>query len=272
MTNNTGPIKSLQSKKLFALDQPIKEFYKLADAKEHILFSCKNTNLHIFDYNEQLPRLYQLDKSGVLGQTAEQIFNDNINVAKQIHDADQEILLTGKTKWFLRKFNLTRNSVILSIYDTGFRTLLKDSANNAVGLLGFGIGTNSLDKETTPFLTSKELKSFKFNPEVYCLLHCYPALYTIQTAGLTRRETEILYAFMRYHSMKRIAKKLKNISPRTVETHIEHCKTKLNVQNKTELLELLWQTNFAYLSLELISKLCFITNFHQKPPPKNTVI
>jgi DNA-binding CsgD family transcriptional regulator len=53
---------------------------------------------------------------------------------------------------------------------------------------------------------------------------------------LTKRESEILYHLIRYYSAKLVGQKL-NISPRTVEKHIEFIKEKFNVKSKNQLIE-----------------------------------
>lgn len=53
---------------------------------------------------------------------------------------------------------------------------------------------------------------------------------------LTKRESEILFLLIRYYSAKLVSQKL-NISPRTVEKHIEVIKEKFNIRSKNQLIE-----------------------------------
>lgn len=53
---------------------------------------------------------------------------------------------------------------------------------------------------------------------------------------LTDREMDCIFYLLRGNTMKKIAKHL-NISPRTVETHLEQIKYKLNCANKSEIVE-----------------------------------
>lgn len=53
---------------------------------------------------------------------------------------------------------------------------------------------------------------------------------------LTEREMDCVFYLMRGNTMKRIAKYM-NISPRTVETHLENIKTKLNCNDKADIVE-----------------------------------
>ncbi len=55
---------------------------------------------------------------------------------------------------------------------------------------------------------------------------------------LTRRETEIAHLILSGMTMKQVAEQC-HISPRTVETHIDHLKQKLRVHKKPQLLQLL---------------------------------
>ena len=62
-----------------------------------------------------------------------------------------------------------------------------------------------------------------------------PSIHGIQT--LTPRERNILLLLCEGYTDKQTAKKL-NISPRTVEAHINHSKQKLNVKTRSELIAL----------------------------------
>jgi DNA-binding CsgD family transcriptional regulator len=64
--------------------------------------------------------------------------------------------------------------------------------------------------------------------------------YQNQISNLTVREYQCLRQLSHGMAAKYIANKL-NISVRTVETHIENLKDKLNCQNKSQLAELYWQ-------------------------------
>lgn len=53
--------------------------------------------------------------------------------------------------------------------------------------------------------------------------------------NLTERQTDCAFLLIKGMKYKEIARKLK-LSPRTVETHLNHLKTKLNCSNKTQLI------------------------------------
>ncbi len=60
---------------------------------------------------------------------------------------------------------------------------------------------------------------------------------------LTRKETEVLYFFIRGYISKHIAIKL-NRSRRTIETHIQNIKTKLDCNSKSNLIDFAHQNGF----------------------------
>lgn len=63
--------------------------------------------------------------------------------------------------------------------------------------------------------------------------------------GISEREAEILYYFVRGFSMRQIGNML-YISPKTVETHINNIKLKFSVANKCELINL--SINLGFLN------------------------
>lgn len=64
------------------------------------------------------------------------------------------------------------------------------------------------------------------------------------TLALTPREKDILFFIAKAKTAKRMAQIL-NVSPRTVYSHIEHIKTKLNCRTKGELADVAYQMGFA---------------------------
>lgn len=83
------------------------------------------------------------------------------------------------------------------------------------------------------------LSKLLFNPTPHAclkdLLGCYEIGGTHKKNKLTLREEEILFYLIRGKTTKEIARIL-NISPRTVETHIDNLKIKFQIHNKAELI------------------------------------
>jgi DNA-binding CsgD family transcriptional regulator len=66
-----------------------------------------------------------------------------------------------------------------------------------------------------------------------------------QSATLTPREKDILFFLAKAKTAKQIAHLLK-VSPRTVYSHMEHIKTKLNCHTKSELVDMAYHTGLAF--------------------------
>jgi DNA-binding CsgD family transcriptional regulator len=263
MVNNELSTNTIRNKNFFVLDKPIKAFYKLADKKENITIGCKNLDLRYYHCNEQMKQLHGWHANESYGLTICDIVSESsASVADQIQDIDKEMLVTGKTKFFVRELNIKNQSTISEV---GFRALIKDSSNNIAGLFGMGMAqTLNAGERFKSYLSSEELNPFMSFPKIYFLFNCCPAFYTLLKAKLTQRETETLYFFIRYRSIKMIARMLGNISPRTVEDHLYNCKKKLRVRTTIELSELLWGTNFVHISLEQIRGLIVTANYYWK--------
>ncbi len=56
-----------------------------------------------------------------------------------------------------------------------------------------------------------------------------------QKVNLSKRQMDVAYEILKGNSTKAIAENLK-LSPRTIETHINHLKCKFSCRNKTELI------------------------------------
>lgn len=68
---------------------------------------------------------------------------------------------------------------------------------------------------------------------------------------LSMRERECVYFYINGLTAKETAKKL-FISPRTVETHLEHVKQKLHCRNKSEIFKAILQKAINDCSLEFL--------------------
>ncbi|MBN2261064.1 MAG: response regulator transcription factor [Clostridiales bacterium] len=66
------------------------------------------------------------------------------------------------------------------------------------------------------------------------------------TIHLTSREFECLKLLARGHSFKTAASAM-NISPKTIEFHLNNVKHKLRVYSKAKLIELFYQSELAWL-------------------------
>lgn len=101
---------------------------------------------------------------------------------------------------------------------------LYNASSELIGLVGYSIPIGLK-------IINLEDKLQYFNKLVYA----NSTKYTQQETRLTTRESEILHYLVRGYSAKSTAARL-NISFRTVESHIDNIKTKLDVETKAELI------------------------------------
>ena len=77
-----------------------------------------------------------------------------------------------------------------------------------------------------------------FNPQTHPKKYSVKEpLDSLKKYGLSKRELDVLYYLIRRFSAKEIARNL-NISPRTVESHIDQLKEKLNVTSKNAIIDI----------------------------------
>jgi DNA-binding CsgD family transcriptional regulator len=140
---------------------------------------------------------------------------------------DQSVLAAGRKKRYLDVMEYHQGEVKVLI---GERMPLYYE-NKLMGLLiscqeitHFFINSIKLVK-STPSNIRSEFSSYEIVTEINTPAHI-----------LSKRETECLYWLLRGKSVKETAK-LMGISPRTVETHMETIKRKLNCATKSELIE-----------------------------------
>jgi len=82
----------------------------------------------------------------------------------------------------------------------------------------------------------------------------YTSDMSISNIKFTEREQDCVFYLLRGYTMKMTSKAL-NISPRTVESHLEQIKYKIKVKNKAAIIEyFLAQGMLSYIPRNIISK------------------
>jgi DNA-binding CsgD family transcriptional regulator len=159
-----------------------------------------------------------------LGKTAHKI--TSAKFAEKLIRNDRAVLLNKKVT-MIEEIGARKDG--LDIHALSIKIPWYDQNNNLLGLMGFSVilKINSI----TEFLTTMSELRLLNN------LHHIHHLHTIPThITLSPREKEVLEHVLRGLPAKRIGVLL-NISPRTVEYHIENMKAKFSVYSKSELIE-----------------------------------
>jgi hypothetical protein len=141
----------------------------------------------------------------------------------------------------------TETPNILSHHSISLKTPIKNSAGHNAGILGISLPI--LPNHT---FNIAQLVKYIDNTDHLTLIQSANALAALNRKGISQREAQTLFYFIRYKSPKPIANKIQNISCRTIEEHIIHCREKLSMHSTQELLSYLWEINFNYLTLNVI--------------------
>ncbi|MCL5260630.1 MAG: LuxR C-terminal-related transcriptional regulator [Gammaproteobacteria bacterium] len=155
------------------------------------------------------------------------------DTAKIIDNTDRRIMVTGRTECTLEYSDalLTKEGVYFSL-----KMPLYTVNNLTVGMLGISFRLN----ENNLITTAEALKNIQITSGLSIISDTFfrisAAKYLLHQAGLSPKETKILFGLCEGKSAKEIAKIL-NISYRTVETHIEHIKLKTNCNTKYQLID-----------------------------------
>ncbi|MFN7096694.1 MAG: helix-turn-helix transcriptional regulator [Gammaproteobacteria bacterium] len=164
----------------------------------------------------------------VIGKTDHQL---QINRYHENADAfiENDKYASENGSWFGIEACRHRNRPILAI---SYKKAIMNKDKKIAGVLGYILNFIEADKIKT--LVNKldlnmELFNYEKNTSVKLLT-------TDNLINLTRREAECLYYTLRGKTAKSIALIL-NISPKTVEFHIEQLKNKFEVMNKSQLMD-----------------------------------
>ena len=207
-------------KQMFGFGKPIKDILALC-ASDAVHVFWKDKESRFLGCNDIQARLIQTNFGSV-----DFIGRDCMDLcvpkeALMLMTNDGEVVKNSNIKLFAESFY---GRECLSL-----KSQLKDSANNIIGTFGaaFYFDEIALAKAVSVinrlnFLSQQQLSS---------VMRCVIA--NNSNYLLSKREKECVYYILRGMSAKEIGKVL-NISHRTVETHIEHIKSKLSCQTRSQ--------------------------------------
>ncbi|MBA2650448.1 MAG: hypothetical protein H0U75_12805 [Legionella sp.] len=118
------------------------------------------------------------------------------------------------------------------------RTVLKNEAEDMIGITAHCMDV-STTKAYEPYLLDHKIHGKDLSAASYILSDAYCPL------PLTAKQQRCLFLLVRGKTTKEIGKIL-DISPRTVEDHMNAIKNKLNCQSKSELIEKAIENGFLY--------------------------
>lgn len=198
------------------------------------IFAAKDIYLNILAVNDVLCKLLGFQSiHELVGLTDYDVRCDAVSFAEQFREEDKMVISKNKTLTFLNIIKYADGSIyrILSnkkpIYDA--------NTNQIIGLSCYG---TFLNEQTLATITKNLLRTDqKFSDKSAPSLGCYylDELPT-QEIILTKKQSTCLFYLLRGKTNKLIGKIL-NISPRTVEKHVEIIKYKFDCGSKSELIE-----------------------------------
>jgi DNA-binding CsgD family transcriptional regulator len=167
------------------------------------------------------------DKNSIIGKTLYEIDAPISAHASFMYASETDVLITQRPKSLFAIF--TYHSHIIKAMVMQLSPVLKDGVSQGISLAARFVDDSVINRLGINNLIERH-KNKK------CNLHITQ---TIQHKidGLTPRESETLFFLLRGHTAKEVGKHL-GISNRTVETHIESIKNKLDCQTKKEIIEL----------------------------------
>lgn len=142
--------------------------------------------------------------------------------------SDQEVMLTQKSLCFIRASQYAKNEQKILLIN---KSPITGPKNTIIGTFAYCI---DLTKAIDTLSNLLSIKQIRINKGSNLVTNKYFAGFKCGEVALTERQSECLFFLLRGKTVKEIAKFL-NLSPRTVEDHIEALKLKFACQNKHEL-------------------------------------
>jgi DNA-binding CsgD family transcriptional regulator len=167
------------------------------------------------------------DNHSIIGKTLYEIDAPISAHASLMYASETDVLMTQQPKSLFGIF--TYHSNIIKAMVMQLKPVLKDGVSQGVSLVARFVDDTVINR-----LGLNDLIERHKNKK--CNLHLTQTIEE-KIDGLSHRESETLFFLLRGHTAKEIGKHLE-ISNRTVETHIESIKNKLDCQTKKEIIEL----------------------------------
>ncbi len=189
----------------------------------------KDINLNYIACNDRILNIMQLTNKNLLLNNND--FNQPWALYANVYQKnDKKVIAIKKSCYFIHPAVTYQGDKILLLNK---KTPFIDKAQNVIGILGNNILIKC--KKFTNFFIDFHEQNIKLSL-LNDILDQYAMIEDYSEFGLTNREGQCLFYFVRGKTSKEIAEKL-NISNRTVETHIEHIKNKYNCVTKSNLIE-----------------------------------
>jgi len=172
------------------------------------------------------------------GKTDYEIPCDAVRFAKEFIAMDQKVIASGKRMLALdiQHYALGWKLILVE------RKIITDKNGKTIGLLNHCLDVSDVSFFKAHFLLysiDKKLQGDDLLPVSYILNNEHKPL------PLTDKQENCLFLLVRGKTIKEIAKIL-NLSPRTVEDHLDGIKTKLGCHYKSEIIEKAIDSNFLY--------------------------
>jgi DNA-binding CsgD family transcriptional regulator len=210
---------------------PILTLHNTDNKKTTTSMFTKDTSLRFDNTNKNMLHLFKLKSNNdLIGKT-----DDCLpwgEYFESIHKVDKQVL-AGKNFVFIEQSKDTAGNRIL-LYAK--KCPLFDNKKNIIGLEGkLKVVTGNYLLQIITLITTDEKRFGKNNSSQYLVKNSFE--------NLSERESECLFYLIRNRGLKTIGKLL-NISPRTVETHINNIKKKVNCYTTSQLIEKAFDIGF----------------------------
>lgn len=211
-------------KQLFGFNRNIRDILSICDSKPaHVYW--KDVNSSYIGCND-IQTGFLRKSFGAINFVGKPCFD--VFPSKWLQDIsanDKTVFHNKKTMFFVEGASLRE---CLSL-----KTVLEDSSSNVIGTIGISFYLDEISLSEALSV----INQLGLTPE-YTLLYSKILLHNAIKDNLfilSRREKECVCCIIKGMSTKKIAATL-NISPRTVESHIDHIKTKMNCNTRLQII------------------------------------
>lgn len=223
------------------------------------LYGIKDTNSHFVVANETMAKWIGYANAKEIMEhrvRAEDFRCETANMAEHLYAEDANVIAQKKQIAFLgcTRFAKGQKKILY-----GTKTPILDHDNTVIGLIDQFIDiTHNLFFNLSPIILDACFRNDILQPDGQ---FSYMIIENIKEYGITDRQLECLFYLLRGKSAVDIAALL-DLSNRTVETHIENLRQKLNCSKKSELIEKALNTGLSnYIPSKFLTTK---TNFLQK--------
>jgi len=202
------------------------------------LFLIKDTNSIIRSMSKNYAMLAGWEnEASCCGMTDYDIRSEAVESASEFIKYDQKVLASGKKMITLEIQKYTQGWKLILLD----KNPIKDDNGKIIGLF-----LSSIDVSHAASMRAylKIHQDSRYTSKTY-----HPAIYTLNEdhhpLPLTEKQENCLFLLIRGKSIKEIAKILA-LSPRTIESHLDAIKYKLNCNSKAEIIEKAIDSGFLY--------------------------